>query len=399
MPLNVLDAHYRSFQKLVLPVCKQRQIGAIGMKALAAQRGIIPRKLGLDASLARRYVRPQPFAAGETLPENPRPEDQEVHSPPPGRRPRLDAVDVQAQPKHINDHLDIIRCQFGQQRVRVVQSPVAQDVHREMARLQAELLPPDVQVEVLRDYGQTANEKVNNLASSLGFAIITVVVFIGVFLGWRPALVVGLAVPICYGITLALDMALGYKQLMRVEQAWRQLKSVVRMRPVFHWAPHRIHAHIFLTVLGLLLQRMAEQDRYTAAICAALPWQTTHCGARPMAFMKRSDLPAGSSTTSKWVMASNVSPCAARRSKSCNTRCSQASGVPSIGLRTRVPTRVTFQPFSLNASGGTIMAKFVLPQALGNAAATNVFCPLGRSEERFSRNAETDLESRMPSSA
>jgi len=87
---------------------------------------------------------------------------------------------------------------------------VAQDVHREIARLQAELLPPDVQVEVLRDYGQTANEKVNNLASSLGFAIITVVVFIGVFLGWRPALVVGLAVPICYGITLALDMALGY---------------------------------------------------------------------------------------------------------------------------------------------------------------------------------------------
>ena len=54
------------------------------------------------------------------------------------------------------------------------------------------------------------------------------------------------------------DMALGYKQLMRVEQAWRQLKSVVRMRPVYHWAPHRIHAHIFLTVLGLLLQRMAE---------------------------------------------------------------------------------------------------------------------------------------------
>lgn len=87
---------------------------------------------------------------------------------------------------------------------------VAQDVHREMARLQAELLPPEVQVEVLRDYGQTANEKVNNLASSLGFAIVTVVVFIGVFLGWRPALVVGLAVPICYGITLALDMALGY---------------------------------------------------------------------------------------------------------------------------------------------------------------------------------------------
>jgi multidrug efflux pump subunit AcrB len=87
---------------------------------------------------------------------------------------------------------------------------VAGEVHREMARLQAQLLPPEVHVEVLRDYGQTADEKVNDLSSSLGFAIVTVVVFIGVFLGWRQALVVGLAVPICYGITLALDMALGY---------------------------------------------------------------------------------------------------------------------------------------------------------------------------------------------
>ncbi|HJL15889.1 MAG TPA: transposase [Sandaracinaceae bacterium LLY-WYZ-13_1] len=55
------------------------------------------------------------------------------------------------------------------------------------------------------------------------------------------------------------DLALGYKQLMRVEQAWRQLKSGLKMRPVFHWVPHRIHAHVFLTVLGPLLERVAEQ--------------------------------------------------------------------------------------------------------------------------------------------
>ena len=55
------------------------------------------------------------------------------------------------------------------------------------------------------------------------------------------------------------DLALGYKQLMRVEQSWRQLKSGLGMRPVFHWAPHRIHAHVFLTVLSLLLERVAEQ--------------------------------------------------------------------------------------------------------------------------------------------
>jgi multidrug efflux pump subunit AcrB len=87
---------------------------------------------------------------------------------------------------------------------------VARQVHERIALLQAALLPPEIQVEVLRDYGQTANEKVNNLSSSLAFAIITVVIFIGVFLGIRPALVVGLAVPICYGITLSLDLAFGY---------------------------------------------------------------------------------------------------------------------------------------------------------------------------------------------
>lgn len=55
------------------------------------------------------------------------------------------------------------------------------------------------------------------------------------------------------------DMALGYKQLMRVEEAWRTLKSGLKMRPVFHWAPHRIHAHVALTVLALLLERVIER--------------------------------------------------------------------------------------------------------------------------------------------
>ena len=87
---------------------------------------------------------------------------------------------------------------------------VAENVHELMAKLQREVLPAEIHVEVIRDYGKTADEKVNNLTSSLGFAVFTVVVFIGVFLGWRPALVVGLAVPICYGVSLALDLAFGY---------------------------------------------------------------------------------------------------------------------------------------------------------------------------------------------
>ena len=57
----------------------------------------------------------------------------------------------------------------------------------------------------------------------------------------------------------AADLALGYKQLQRVEVAWRMLKSGLKLRPVFHWAPHRIHAHVALTVLSLRLERIAEQ--------------------------------------------------------------------------------------------------------------------------------------------
>ncbi len=87
---------------------------------------------------------------------------------------------------------------------------VAEDVHDIIGELKKSIFPSDVHVEVLRDYGQTANEKVNNLTSSLAFAVVTVVIFIAVFLGWRPALVVGIAVPISYGITLALDMVFGY---------------------------------------------------------------------------------------------------------------------------------------------------------------------------------------------
>ena len=71
--------------------------------------------------------------------------------------------------------------------------------------------------------------------------------------GDAPQIVVGMAVTLT-----AEDMALGYKQQQRVEEAWRTMKSGLKMRPVFHWAPHRIHAHIAITVLSLLLERTAE---------------------------------------------------------------------------------------------------------------------------------------------
>lgn len=51
-------------------------------------------------------------------------------------------------------------------------------------------------------------------------------------------------------------LALGYKQLMRVEACWRQLKS--GLRPVRHFRPWRIQAHVTISVLALLLERIIE---------------------------------------------------------------------------------------------------------------------------------------------
>ncbi len=87
---------------------------------------------------------------------------------------------------------------------------VARDLGDRLERLQAELFPEGVFYRITRNYGDTADQKINDLIVSLGVAIIIVVVLIGLTLGWRAALVVALAVPVCYGITLILDFAAGY---------------------------------------------------------------------------------------------------------------------------------------------------------------------------------------------
>jgi len=63
MPLNVVDVHYFSFQKEVLPEVVRRGIAALGMKALGAQNGRIPRELGLSAADCRRYALSLPIAS------------------------------------------------------------------------------------------------------------------------------------------------------------------------------------------------------------------------------------------------------------------------------------------------------------------------------------------------
>lgn len=54
------------------------------------------------------------------------------------------------------------------------------------------------------------------------------------------------------------DIALGYKQLLQVERGWRDMKSVLDLRPVYHRLEERIRAHVILCWLALLLIRIIE---------------------------------------------------------------------------------------------------------------------------------------------
>jgi transposase len=58
----------------------------------------------------------------------------------------------------------------------------------------------------------------------------------------------------------AADVALGYKQLLDVERAFRTLKSTLELRPMHHRRPDRIRSHVLLCWLALLLVRLAENE-------------------------------------------------------------------------------------------------------------------------------------------
>ncbi|MDZ7830812.1 MAG: efflux RND transporter permease subunit [Desulfobacterales bacterium] len=87
---------------------------------------------------------------------------------------------------------------------------VSNNILAELDELRQSIIPADIEVAVTRNYGYTAQEKVNNLLVSLGFAVFTVVVLLAFTLGWREALVVAVAVPVSFSLALFMNYLLGY---------------------------------------------------------------------------------------------------------------------------------------------------------------------------------------------
>ena len=87
---------------------------------------------------------------------------------------------------------------------------VAHQVLERVEQARARLLPADVSVTETRNYGETAREKASELILHLVIATLSVTALIWLFLGWREAVVVLVAVPVTLALTLFSYYALGY---------------------------------------------------------------------------------------------------------------------------------------------------------------------------------------------
>ncbi|MCC6124757.1 MAG: efflux RND transporter permease subunit [Pirellulales bacterium] len=87
---------------------------------------------------------------------------------------------------------------------------VANAVLREAEELRGTIVPDGMDLVVTRNYGLTANEKVNELVEGLAVAVVIVVALLTLGLGWREALIVAVAVPVVFGLTLAVNLMLGF---------------------------------------------------------------------------------------------------------------------------------------------------------------------------------------------
>jgi multidrug efflux pump subunit AcrB len=87
---------------------------------------------------------------------------------------------------------------------------VAEKILHSVENLEGSLIPQDMQVEVTRDYGETANEKANELLYHLGLATISIILLVWVAIGRREAFVVAIVIPVTILLTLFASRAMGY---------------------------------------------------------------------------------------------------------------------------------------------------------------------------------------------
>ena len=87
---------------------------------------------------------------------------------------------------------------------------VAEAVLHRAEALEGTLVPSSMQVTVTRDYGETANEKANELLFHLGLATLSIIALVMAAIGRREALVVAVVIPVTILLTLFAAWVMGY---------------------------------------------------------------------------------------------------------------------------------------------------------------------------------------------
>lgn len=87
---------------------------------------------------------------------------------------------------------------------------VSDHVLEAVAELQREIVPDNVDVVISRNAGLTADDKVTELLDALAVAVFIVVALLTLSLGWREALIVAVAIPVVFGLTLTVNLLFGY---------------------------------------------------------------------------------------------------------------------------------------------------------------------------------------------
>jgi multidrug efflux pump subunit AcrB len=87
---------------------------------------------------------------------------------------------------------------------------VAENLLKRLHTVEGRLIPQDLNVTLTRDYGQTANDKANELLFHLALATVSIVVLIAIAIGWREALVTLVVIPTTILLTLFAANLMGY---------------------------------------------------------------------------------------------------------------------------------------------------------------------------------------------
>lgn len=87
---------------------------------------------------------------------------------------------------------------------------VADDILERIEAMKGRIIPDSLDVEITRNYGETANEKANELLFHLGLATVSIVALVVLAIGWREGFVVAVVIPVTILLTLFASWIMGY---------------------------------------------------------------------------------------------------------------------------------------------------------------------------------------------